>query len=906
MNQVVGDLGNLIEGLTERPRLQKNKNKLLKMNNFIPDLTKGLKRRPGTKRFKTDIIQEPFLGRKYFKYQNFIFCVYQALDKSFKLDILEYKENSLKRVPLKDQAKEYSFPGATELRDIGLKIIRGRFYVFSRKQKVQLLPLEPQKGPSVILLKVDSLDLSGRYGIRVHYSNKHSPRDSVDGAGDPIKVYDTGSWSSARGWIRPEYDEKDPIPVHPGELTIPQELHDLLLQETSKILLNNNNSLTILPEHSHIATEDIILPDGTEVLAGESYTHETHPEPFSKQTAVFPPELYSHSQNTLAFNTAIEFEAGVNNGIKTYTLDNKVIKEYNKVDNPKATAQNLRITDIEFITSAPSDFSIITDNIKDIQDLPSISLKDHFLEVSTEDKSFKPYYLRFKAHDPDAEGITSGIWKEDTKEPEQIDPSTLPHEIKIHDISARFLSELTHEYTIEPISVNPRTVGDNDTNKTPKFVDDYIQDIHLFQNRLCVLCGTSLSFSRVHDLFNFYRESATILSNADSTYLLPETYGGNLSFMFEFKYLWLFSEDGNLYRTDDQVITPVTGNLVKDMEINIDPNFLTFQYKIQQKENTFLVPDYTYQGNRILEVNPTTDFNTKAIYDITIEVPSLIKGRIRDILLAKTFNTMFITSDQADQRHRIFVNSYLYDRDDLKYSAWYTFSFNKKRIKIDYIFMDHNSLKILYIYQGKQELLALDLFTTEDQVFLDYSTIDDLRISEDVYSYSPPGLLGKAPEVIISNIEKYPGAKDREKDRLYLEKVDREYRIPENDKKWLVENYKSFRLTSGYEYLSQAELPAPLIQARDTRDGMTHLMVSYYYILANQAEYRVRLGDKVYHWNPLFKGHKELKDTDMFIIPNHEFNLRLILESESVEELLISRIQFMGTVIQPNQLLGTA
>ena len=61
----------------------------------------------------------------------------------------------------------------------------------------------------------------------------------------------------------------------------------------------------------------------------------------------------------------------------------------------------------------------------------------------------------------------------------------------------------------------PRLVGDDDSNSHPTFVDNTIQDIFLFQNRLGFLTEDNVSMSQAGDYYNFYHKSATVLGVAD-------------------------------------------------------------------------------------------------------------------------------------------------------------------------------------------------------------------------------------------------------------------------------------------------------------------------------------------------------------------------------------------------------
>jgi hypothetical protein len=58
-------------------------------------------------------------------------------------------------------------------------------------------------------------------------------------------------------------------------------------------------------------------------------------------------------------------------------------------------------------------------------------------------------------------------------------------------------------------------VGDEESNSHPSFVNNTIQDVFLFQNRLGFLTEDNVSMSQAGDYYNFYHKSATALGIAD-------------------------------------------------------------------------------------------------------------------------------------------------------------------------------------------------------------------------------------------------------------------------------------------------------------------------------------------------------------------------------------------------------
>ena len=66
-----------------------------------------------------------------------------------------------------------------------------------------------------------------------------------------------------------------------------------------------------------------------------------------------------------------------------------------------------------------------------------------------------------------------------------------------------------------PLIWEPRLVGDEESNSQPTFVNNTIQDIFLYNNRLGFLTEDNVSMSQAGDYYNFYNKSATTQTAAD-------------------------------------------------------------------------------------------------------------------------------------------------------------------------------------------------------------------------------------------------------------------------------------------------------------------------------------------------------------------------------------------------------
>jgi hypothetical protein len=150
--------------------------------------------------------------------------------------------------------------------------------------------------------------------------------------------------------------------------------------------------------------------------------------------------------------------------------------------------------------------------------LPEQGKHNQVVKVTNTNASQDDFYLKFIA-----ENGTSGkgYWEETVSPAVSlgINEETMPI-VLIRDtlsplvFTATFLDGSVTSNTLA-LKWEPRLVGDEDSNSHPSFVNNTIQDVFLFQNRLGFLTEDNVSMSQAGDYYNFYHKSATALGIAD-------------------------------------------------------------------------------------------------------------------------------------------------------------------------------------------------------------------------------------------------------------------------------------------------------------------------------------------------------------------------------------------------------
>jgi hypothetical protein len=176
-------------------------------------------------------------------------------------------------------------------------------------------------------------------------------------------------------------------------------------------------------------------------------------------------------------------------------------------------------TDVSgFAGIAGKDLRVFQDSIDTFARLPEQAKHGQVVKINNTSADKDDFYLKFVA-DNGTSG--KGFWEE-TIAPNVstgINEATMPIALIRTSTSplaftATFLDGSVTVNSL-PLLWEPRLVGDNDSNSHPTFVDNTIQDVFLFNNRLGFLTEDNVSMSQAGDYYNFYHKSATTLTAAD-------------------------------------------------------------------------------------------------------------------------------------------------------------------------------------------------------------------------------------------------------------------------------------------------------------------------------------------------------------------------------------------------------
>ena len=254
------------------------------------------------------------------------------------------------------------------------------------------------------------------------------------------------------------------------------------------------------------------------------------PTPFDGQTNVSVDSILGGITAELS-GTNINFEV-IGNGI--YLYSNTV--------NFTVEAQN---TDL---------MTVITDEVNDVTGLPFQCKHGYIVKVSNSSAAEDDYYLRFEGN---AGASGPGSWVE-CAEPnilKEINASTMPLLIQ---------RQANNSFQVKRFTYNNREVGDDLTNPVPSFIGQKINKVVFFRNRIGFLSDENIVLSRPGDLGNFFVNTALTVSGTDPIDISSSSkYPGILFDAIEINTgLLVFGEKQQfLLATDSDILNPESARL---------------------------------------------------------------------------------------------------------------------------------------------------------------------------------------------------------------------------------------------------------------------------------------------------------------------------------------------------------
>jgi len=396
--------------------------------------------------------------------------------------------------------------------------------------------------------------------------------------------------------------------------------------------------------------------------------------------------------STLSTDTvAADLKTGLDSGLTGFTIvRNGPVLYVRKNDN-----SNFSIDGSD--TQGDTKMTIIKDSVQRFTDLPTVSPHGYVVEVKgDEDTNFDNYYVKFVGNNTTTDGVVEeGQWEETVEAGIQFkfDYATMPHVlVRQADGNFRFARVDGDTYTLSGVTYTlpkwgERTVGDLVSAPNPSFIDNKINNVFFFRNRLGFLAGDNVILSRVSEFFNFFPE--TVISVLDSEPIDVAASHTKVAILKSAvtmgERLILFSEQTQFVLTASaDNLTPKTANVIVATEFE---SSAAAQPVGSGSSIYFLTEKGSFAGIREYIIQGESQIRDAA--NVTIHVPRLIPTNVFKMAVSTNQDILVVLG--SDNPNKLYVYRWLYGGDGQKaLSAWFTYTINTNRsiLNVDFIGTD--------------------------------------------------------------------------------------------------------------------------------------------------------------------------------------------------------------------------
>jgi len=353
-------------------------------------------------------------------------------------------------------------------------------------------------------------------------------------------------------------------------------------------------------------------------------------------------------------------------------------------------------------------------SVNDVQNLPSQCKNGYIVKIANARMAEEDdYYLRF---DGENNRDGTGSWSECAKPGIAKSLTNMPLVIQ---------RTATTTFTVKQFTYEDRRVGDDLTNPLPSFVGQRINKVLFFRNRLALLSGENVITSRpgTFGTPDFFAESALTVGAADpidisAASIFPSELFDGIEINTG---LVVFSTNQQfLLASDDTVLNPETAKLRSISTYNYNETIPPISLG-----TTIAYVDNSGKFSRFMEMANTQREGEPSVVEVSKVVPTLLPKDI-DLLTNSRENSMVLMGKTNSDT--VFGYKYFQVSEQRQQAAWFKWKFNNPLlyhfiVNDEYFFLDtDNFLQCVKIVQTTSDpsitqdevdfLLHVDNYTT--------------------------------------------------------------------------------------------------------------------------------------------------------------------------------------------------
>lgn len=304
----------------------------------------------------------------------------------------------------------------------------------------------------------------------------------------------------------------------------------------------------------------------------------------------------------------------------------------------------------------------VLDTVQTISKLPLAAPEGYIIRIQGETNSTADeYFVKYDS--------AKKTWRE-TVEPgttKGFNAATMPHAL---------VRQADGSFTFQTLNWSERGAGNDDTNPMPSFVNNTINDVFFYRNRLGFLSGENVIMSRSASYFAFFPKSVATLSDDDPIDVaVSHPRISILKYAVPFaEQLLLWSDEVQFVMTSSGVLTAKSIQLDVGSEFAVSDNARPFTIG---RSVFFAAPRGSFTSiNRYFAVADVTD--VKDADDTTGHVLSYIPNGVFDIQGSSTENFIVVSTDGAD--NKVFVYKFLFKDGVQLQASWSHWDFGHCKV----------------------------------------------------------------------------------------------------------------------------------------------------------------------------------------------------------------------------------
>jgi hypothetical protein len=317
---------------------------------------------------------------------------------------------------------------------------------------------------------------------------------------------------------------------------------------------------------------------------------------------------------------------------------------------------------------------VMQSSVNDVTRLPNQCKHGYIVKVSNSRMSEEDdYYVRFDGEN-NVDG--SGSWSECAKPGIPKTLTNMPLVIQRTALANQGTSTEIATFTIKQFTYADRLIGDERTNPLPTFVGKRINKVLFFRNRLVFLAGSNVVSARPGSIAepDFFAESALTVSASDpidisSASTFPSELFDGIAINAG---LVVFSTNQQfLLASDDTVLNPDTAKLrsISTFNYNKDIAPISLGTTIGYVDNSGKFSRFNEMANISREGQPT-------VVEVSKIVPTLLPKNI-DLLTNSRENSIILFAKSSSTDSLVYGYKYLNVGDKRQQAAWFKWKLNR-------------------------------------------------------------------------------------------------------------------------------------------------------------------------------------------------------------------------------------